>query len=115
MVKKIASQRKEKNMVFHFVDVDECDTKRHNCDGNLKCVNVIGSFKCQSNLEHENTEKIKDIPTDTSTEISTELSPEISTDISTQTSSGIVTDTSTGTGTSTETSTGKFTEPLTGK
>ena len=31
-------------------DINECDNKSHNCDGNATCTNNNGSFSCACNL-----------------------------------------------------------------
>ena len=34
---------------FVVVDIDECGTNVHNCDGNAQCTNTPGTFTCACN------------------------------------------------------------------
>ena len=32
-----------------YIDLDECTTNSHNCDGDATCANTVGSFNCTCN------------------------------------------------------------------
>ena len=36
-------------MFMFLLDIDECETGRHDCLGNSTCVNAAGSFRCFCN------------------------------------------------------------------
>lgn len=37
------------NVVFIFLDLDECTTHTYNCDANADCINTVGSYSCKCN------------------------------------------------------------------
>lgn len=57
---RVHSELSKDNALFLFPDIDECAEEGgkngHHCLGKTKCVNTIGSYKCQCENGHDHTD-----------------------------------------------------------
>lgn len=42
-----------KNLLYLYIDIDECTTNTHDCTKNEECVNEIGTFSCYELFDSE--------------------------------------------------------------
>ena len=38
------------NLIYLYVDIDECTEGTDNCDDNATCTNTVGGFECTCNI-----------------------------------------------------------------